>query len=405
MKFSRFIILVGMGFPTVICANTVADILNTKIPQKNNEIVKTKPLYQQLKLFIESGGLENRREGISYRKSSYERDMDSKTDVINNFYYPCVFQCDGRNLSSSSSINMFLGMHSIYYLLRENYGLSSQVSCTAYSPSPRDPNLSIAQSVRLSINEPYSDRMFSNFYEKYPGSTMQENIKLGDLSGGNQRIPWRIGSDLGNLPRDIYRDIQAITYLNYNIDDDSKNEFIKSFQQRRRFIERSCGKRFMLSYDKFLNDLGGIWKEHINNVDAKFLAEQQYLAEQKIAKDEAKRQEELAKNEAIRKEGVERKNAAAIQQACLNSKSYHLYKLSNKIANHNDMLTNANQALETDKQAERISGVIDMSARHNAAKTILYAKKQRDKFFSEYKKLGGIATTALGVKETSNPCQ
>ena len=403
MKFSRFIILVGMGFPTVICANTVADILNTKIPQKNNEIVKTKPLYQQLKLFIESGGLENRREGISYRKSSYERDMDPKTDVINNFYYPCVFQCDGEHLPSSSTINMFLGMHSIYYLLRENYGLSSQVTCTAYSP--RDPNLSIYQSARSSMNDPYSDRMFSNFYEKYPGSTMQENIKLGDLSGGNQRIPWRIGSDLGNLPSDIYKDIQAMTYLNYNIDDDSKNKFIQSFQQRRRFIERSCGKRFMLSYDKFLNDLGEIWKEHINNVDAKILAEQQYLAEQKRAKDEAKRQEELAKSEAIRKKDVERKNAAAIQQACLSSKSYHLYKLSNKIANHNDMLARANQALEADKQAERISGVIDMSVRHDAAKTMLYAKKQRDKFFSEYKKLGGIATTALGVKETSNPCQ
>ncbi|MFX7186265.1 hypothetical protein ABTI36_20180, partial [Acinetobacter baumannii] len=53
---------------------------------------------------------------------------------------------------------------------------------------------------------------------------------------------------------DIYYDLVDIARINNpELDENSKNNLVKTFQMRHRFIANSCGEKFMMAYDKYLN--------------------------------------------------------------------------------------------------------------------------------------------------------
>ncbi|WP_228705920.1 hypothetical protein [Acinetobacter baumannii] len=68
----------------------------------------------------------------------------------------------------------------------------------------------------------------------------------------------------------------------------AKNNLVKTFQMRHRFIANSCGEKFMMAYDKYLNKVSELreaeYIEAINKKNAKEREKEEWEEEIRLAK-------------------------------------------------------------------------------------------------------------------------
>lgn len=97
------------------------------------------------------------------------------------------------------------------------------------------------------------------------------------------------------------------------------------------------------------------------------------------------------------------RNREKLEQ-CLNSTEYALYRASNAIVTGQSMIRLANQKIEQENEASKISGYRDARVMHDMGIKITNIKKQNKQYFDEYKRLGGKAKSVEAVPYTDDPC-
>ncbi len=88
---------------------------------------------------------------------------------------------------------------------------------------------------------------------------------------------------------------------------------------------------------------------------------------------------------------------------CLASPAYKLWEASLQVQQGEEMITNAQRALDHDDAVQRESGVTDLAARRAAGERIVAGKDLVKNTFELYKKLGGTAATPEKVVPSPDP--
>lgn len=363
----RILFILGLS---LTCNSVIADsyslkeILNTKIDyQKNNEQVDNKELH---KFCIYS----------SRSYPCYEQN-DSKNGFLN-------WQENLRNLERDRQ-TLYLGTNRLYSILTKDYGLNSKVSCRIYRAKD------------------YSDEEFKNFKKTHPyllDPTMPLNQKLGEE---NQKVMLMDSS----LNRDIFNELINISMINSpNLTPEKKKYYIYMIQQRHRFIEKSCGDKFIAAYNKYLDDYGKYAAEIQNNELAQQRAKE--LESDQVQSEKIKQKNELEQKQNEYYEAQQQKAAdkRIAWSKCFKSNDYLIFETSNKIVNSIDAVNTGKELLKHDDANVKVGGVSDLNLRYRASSMITNGNEQIKYSFSEYKKLGGKASTPYQVtKIKDSPCR
>ena len=312
----------------------------------------------------------------------------------------CIFNCKFNFIRGPSLTEVNKGLDDLYFLLHAKYGLNNEVTCNLYhkvksnSPWEMQTQLPLPQgngNVNFYSEDILKDRDTWRFFD---GAT---TYKLGSNGlGRNTNM-----LDLGN---DIYSDLIAIAQLNNpKLNQYDKNNYIKTFQERHKFIEKSCGEKFMTAYDKYLNKVSELREEQYKEEEQKKQAviDRKEAKKQQIEQHYQERmQQEKMQQEAIRNTSVK----AKVKLQCEQSNPYKLYSHSNYIVNAYSSIKFATKNLEREERISAISGVTNLALRHQQATIIDVAKTTINNNYAEYKKLGGKATNPTAVTRLSNPC-
>jgi len=351
---------------TLSLGDVVKDILNTEVPQQNKEIqiINKFDIYQ-------CG--HDKNGSFDFRK--WMTCLNTKSSVPSRFNYP-----DRTN--------------DLYLILVKDYGLNTRVQCKIYSS---DFGLSVDEKTKnLSNGMPikHTDTSFKKF-SIYPIYNVPKNFTLGSQVTANiKALPF-------SLWEDIDSDIKDVALLQHpDITDSQKSEIIRRFQNRHRFIEKSCGSEFSTAFNKYLNDYAKFSVEQFNNEQARLdeinQANQRKQQDKIIAQQENERQ-------AIVNSERNKINQDRISQ-CKKGTPYKIYDLSNEIVNSYTWISRAEQNIKNDDARAKISGVSNLELRYKSATSIQTHQKRINELFKQYKSTGGSASEASLVKRINNPC-
>lgn len=341
---------------------------------------------------IEANGAANIND-IMNTEIKVEQQTD-EPELVNEL---CIFNCKLRE-PSLTEINK--GLDDLYFLLRAKYGLNIEATCKLYH--------------KVKGNSPWEMRIQPplpqgngniNFYSE---NILKDRDTWNFFSGattyklGSNRL--EMNTNMLDLGKDIYFDLIAVALLNNpELNQDAKNNYIQTFQQRHKFIEKSCGEKFMAAYDKYLDKVSELRDEQYKEEEQKKQAA--------ITRKEAKKQQIEQKNqERIQGERMQQellRNTAAKAKAkvqCEQSSSYKLYLHSNYIVNAYSSIKFSTKNLEREDRVSAIGGATNLAERHKQATIIDGAKTTVNNSYAEYKKLGGKATSPTAVTRLSNPC-
>jgi len=284
---------------------------------------------------------------------------------------------------------LYLGTNKLYALLAQNYGLTSKVSCRIYRANS------------------HSDIEFTNFRRSHPYllySSMPLNERLGEENAQVMLME-------SSLHRDIYNDLLSISMLNEpDIKDEQKVSLITAFQQRHRFIGKSCGEKFMTAYNQYLDDYGKYTSEILRNEQIQKNEEKRLKANERELAIKRKDEEERSYKQSlllVAQQNEQKYKAEEEARAiCYKSKKYLIYKASNEIVYAVDSVNAGQKLLQKDDANIKIGGVSNMAQRYRASSMINTGNQALKKSFAEYKQLGGTALTPYQVKKiTNSPCR
>ena len=312
----------------------------------------------------------------------------------------CVFSCKLQRIGGPTLTEINKGLDDLYFLLRAKYGLNSEVTCKLYhkvkANSPTEMRIQPPLPQGNGNVNFYSENILKD-RDTWSFFSAETTYKLGSNGLG-------MNTNMVDLGDDIYFDLIAVALLNHpELNEEGKNNYIKTFQQRHKFIEKSCGEKFMIAYDKYLDKVSE-------------LREEQYKEEEKkkqavVARKEAKKQQiqqntqERMQRERMHQEAsrdASAKSKAKVQ--CEQSNPYKLYSHSNYIVNAYSSIKFATKNLEREDRVSAIGGATNLANRHQQATIIDRAKTTINNSYAEYKKLGGKATGSTAVTRLSNPC-
>lgn len=367
---------------------SVSEMLAHQPAVTSQQIVVVKPKFEQMKEAIISGRLGQ----YNSRNASDLPTVDSRNNAIQNldkyFYYPCVVNCGDHKDRDS----LWIGLTSIYWILKEHYQLSGSVYCRNYSSV--DWRLLAGRRAT-----PYSDVVFEDFGNYLPA----QRYKLGELDQ-------RIMSVSNALADDVYEDMKAMADLAHP-NTFNKEKIIENFKNRHRFIKKSCGDKFMVSYDAFLDDVGKIWasktvesKGHGGAVIATANRDLDSIKKAAIESFIASKNQRISEIDQIvlREESIDSSNAQA--EKCLRSTDKKIADLSQLIVYSVNTIKSANERIRQDEQASKISGYRNVGLRHMMANTIVAQRSNVSRHFAEYKSLGGSAPTPDLVRISNLRC-
>ena len=150
------------------------------------------------------------------------------------------------------------------------------------------------------------------------------------------------------------------------------------------------------------------------------LAEKQKRVEAaKAIEDEKSRQVDASKKAAAKERErvtseINSKNLALAQglkerdartEACKKTPIYKLYESSNAIVRLRSMESNAQQKINNQEKAAKISGIVDKKVMCDAGNLIVWARKLSAESFVTYKQLGGSARSVELVIPSQDPCK
>jgi hypothetical protein len=298
----------------------------------------------------------------------------------------CIFSC--KLLSTSPDVS-YGGIEDLYVLLQEKYGLETKPSCRFYKRTSgnvmQDTQNKIAALQGTPNPEAYSDSIFRNLIYK-SGVYYSSDVNV-----------------------DIYYDLVDIARINDpELDEKNKNNLIKTFQMRHRFIANSCGEKFMVAYDKFLNKVSELREAEyiaaINKKNAKEREHEEWEEEVRIAKQERDQADAEREEKARLIEAKKRVNMQKINQ-CKNSNSYKLFIESSNVVNARNIIKVAKDVLKEEDRLQIISGVTRLDRRYAAATRIENGQKYLNQSYAKYKQLGGTASSEFNVSVLNNPCK
>lgn len=311
---------------------------------------------------------------------------DATTNSPKSVSELCIFSC--KLLSTKPDVS-YNGIEDLYVLLQEKYGLETKPSCKFYKRTSgnvmQDTQYKIAALQGTPNPDAYSDTIFRNLIYK-SGIYYYSDVNV-----------------------DIYYDLVDIARINDpELDENNKNNLIKTFQMRHRFIANSCGEKFMMAYDKYLNKVSELreaeFNEVINKNKAKAREKEEWEEEVRIAKHERDQADAAREEQARLIEAKKRVNLQKINQ-CKNSDSYKLFIESSNIVNARNNIKIAKDILKEEDRLQSISGVTRLDRRYSAAKQIENGQKYLNQSFAKYKQLGGTASSEFNVSVLNNPCK
>lgn len=304
---------------------------------------------------------------------------------------------------------LYNGTNNLYKILTRKYGLKGNVNCRIYRASD------------------HTDAEFKNFKYSHPRQDLLNSTNpyvlsnLHNLTHIHQRLGEYNQQVLmlnSSLNRDIILDLIDIFNLNNpEITEQERLQSIKSFQNRRKFIQKSCGEKFILAYDQYLNLYGknsnDLQKEYLNQLKQKKLEEQQakekFKKERELAikqKDEEERRYKQSMLLATQQKEQKYKAEEEAKAICYRSKKYLMYKASNEIVYAVDSVNTGQKLLQQDDANIKVGGVSNMTQRYRAPSMINTGNQALKKSFAEYKQLGGTVLTPYQVKKiTNSPCR
>ncbi|EYU51268.1 hypothetical protein, partial [Acinetobacter baumannii] len=298
----------------------------------------------------------------------------------------CIFSCD---LLSTNPEVSYGGMDELYVLLREKYGLDSKQSCKFYKRTTGNVILDTQYKIAALQGTPnpdaYSDSIFNNLI-----------YKQGIYSSSDVNV-------------DIYYDLVDIARINNpELDENSKNNLVKTFQMRHRFIANSCGEKFMMAYDKYLNKVSELreaeYIEAINKKNAKEREKEEWEEEIRLAKQARDRADAEREEQARLIDAKKRENRQKIN-LCKSTNNYKLFIESSNVVSARNSIKVAQDVLKEEDRLQSFSGVTRLDRRYAAAQRIEYGQKTLNQSFAKYKQLGGSASSVATVTPLNNPCK
>lgn len=298
----------------------------------------------------------------------------------------CIFSC--KLLSTSPDVS-YGGIEDLYALLQEKYGLETKPSCKFYKRTSGNVMLDTQYKIAALQGTPnpdaYSDTIFRNLIYK-SGIYYSSDVNV-----------------------DIYYDLVDITRINDpELDENNKNNLIKTFQLRHRFIANSCGEKFMVAYDKYLNKVSELreaeYIEAFNKTNAKEREKEEREEEIRLAKQARDQADSERSERALANEAEKRANTLKRNQ-CQNSNGYKLFLASSSVVSYRNSIKAGQDILKEEDRFSSISGVTRLDRRYAAAQRIEYGQKNLNQSFAKYKQLGGSASSVSNVTVLNNPCK
>ncbi|MBH8380407.1 hypothetical protein KN524_18710, partial [Acinetobacter baumannii] len=208
---------------------------------------------------------------------------------------------------------------------------------------------------------------------------------------------------------DIYYDLVDIARINNpELDENSKNNLVKTFQMRHRFIANSCGEKFMMAYDKYLNKVSELreaeYIEAINKKNAKEREKEEWEEEIRLAKQARDRADAEREEQARLIDAKKRENRQKIN-LCKSTNNYKLFIESSNVVSARNSIKVAQDVLKEEDRLQSFSGVTRLDRRYAAAQRIEYGQKTLNQSFAKYKQLGGSASSVATVTPLNNPCK
>ncbi|OTG93599.1 hypothetical protein B9T24_14105 [Acinetobacter sp. ANC 4654] len=370
MKKNSILLLSTLAYSSITFSEpySVSDILNTKIENKQDS------------------GHSNSDSSNIFCLYSSQYNPCYKSGVSKDSFLNWQKQ---QRVIASDRKTLYLGTNKLYTVLAQNYELKSTVSCRIYRAKS------------------HSDTEFSNFKRSHPYllySSMPLNERLGEENAQVMLME-------SSLHKDIYSDLLSVFMLNEpEIKNEKKANIILSFQQRHRFIEKSCGEKFMTAYNKYLDDYGKYTAEILQNEQIQKNEEKRLKANERELAIKQKDEEEHSYQQSLllatQQKEQKYKAEEEAKAMCYRSKKYLMYKASNEIVYAVDSVNAGQKLLQQDDANIKVGSVSNMTQRYRASSMINAGNQALKKSFAEYKQLGGTVSSPYQVKKIANsPCR
>lgn len=194
-------------------------------------------------------------------------------------------------------------------------------------------------------------------------------------------------------------EISAIENLHDFEGNDPNYEYnLSAFNDGLSFYLAACadtdsGRAFLQSFKPFLQDVSNEMEAYVKPRRERFVKEALAV--------KAQREEEMAALKSRVQEG-ERKKAA--REQCMQSQAYGLYVAANGLKLGRATISNLRRQLQIEDSIKKESGAVNASKRYSLGKQIQETEEARKALFSNYRRLGGKASSMDEVDVPPNPC-
>ncbi|HUN76545.1 MAG TPA: hypothetical protein VMU40_18675 [Steroidobacteraceae bacterium] len=101
---------------------------------------------------------------------------------------------------------------------------------------------------------------------------------------------------------------------------------------------------------------------------------------------------------------AEREAKQATYQNCIHSAPYQRYLAANYVFEALQRQSRAQAILDHEKRVEDISGTVDLSAKHDAAESLVSAQEEVGRWWAVYRQYGGEASAPRSLPPLVDPC-